>query len=73
MFRQIHIKELPTWVDILSESGKGAEEILADLTLIDDLLVLQKIKSLLLRKKNLSLQLDNRIGIELGQSFKNTN
>lgn len=73
MFEQIQIKELPTWVEILKQQSKTPEEMLADLTLIDDLLVLQKSKSLLLRKKSLKIQMDARIGVELGYRAINLN
>ena len=73
MLNLIELRDLPTWVDVLRQQGKTPEEMLADLTLIDDLLVLQKSKSLLLRKKSLNLQIDARIGIELGYQAINLN
>jgi len=67
-FNQISIRELPTWVKVLktSEDIKTNMDMLAELTLIDDLLVLMKSKSLLNRKRNLKQQLEGRIGQELG-------
>jgi hypothetical protein len=65
-FQQIALRELPTWVNVLKADGASKEEMLADLELIDDLLVLQKSKSLLNRKKNLKAQLEARIGLSLG-------
>jgi hypothetical protein len=73
MFNLIELRELPTWVEVLKQQGKTPEEMLADLTLIDDLLVLQKSKSLLLRKKSLKIQMDARIGVELGYPSINLN
>ena len=73
MFEQIELRELPTWIEILKQQGKTTEEMLGDLTLIDDLLVLQKAKSLLLRKKSLKIQMDARIGVELGYQSINLN
>jgi hypothetical protein len=73
MFEQIQIGELPTWVNVLKQQGKTTEEMLADLTLIDDLLALQKAKSLLLRKKSLKIQMDARVGVELGYRAINLN
>jgi hypothetical protein len=73
MFNLIELRELPTWVDVLRQQGKTPEEMLADLTLIDDLLVLQKTQSLLLRKKSLKTQIDARIGVELGYQAINLN
>lgn len=66
-FRQIAIRELPTWVKVYRESGvTDPAEILQDLTLIDDLLTLQKSQSLLNRKRNLKAQLEARIDYDLG-------
>ena len=73
MFNLIELRELPTWVDVLRRQGKTPEEMLTDLTLIDDLLVLQKSSSLLLRKKSLKVQMDARIGVELGYQAINLN
>lgn len=74
MFNQIQIRELPTWMKVFRMNGvTEPEEILADLTLIDDLLVLQKSQSLLSRKKSLKQQLEARIGYELGHGVKNLN
>lgn len=73
-FRQISIRELPTWVKVLREDGITDKiEMLAELTLIDDLLTLQKSKSLLNRKRNLKTQLEARIGQELGHKPVNLN
>lgn len=72
-FQQIALKELPTWVNVLKAEGLTKEEMLADLELIDDLLVLQKSKSLLNRKKNLKAQLEARIGMSLGHKVGNLN
>ena len=72
-FNQIAIRELPTWVKVLKEDGLSKEEMLNELTLIDDLLTLQKSQSLLSRKKNLKAQLEARIGYELGHQIPNLN
>lgn len=73
-FRQISIRELPTWVKVFREDGvTDKAEILADLTLIDDLLTLQKSQSLLNRKRNLKSQLEGRIAQELGHKLVNLN
>jgi len=66
-FSQISIRELPTWVKVLknSEDIKTKEDMLSELTLIDDLLVLMKSKCLLNKKRNLKQQLGGRIGQEL--------
>lgn len=74
MFSQIKTRELPTWIKALKASGcEDKEEILADLTLIDDLLTLQASQALLRRKKNLKTQLEARIGYELGHKTENLN
>jgi len=74
-FRQISIRELPTWVKVFRSDPemKTAEDMLAELTLIDDLLVLQKSKSLLTRKRGLREQMEARIGMELGYKPANLN
>jgi hypothetical protein len=73
-FKQIAIRELPTWVKVYRLEGiTDKMEILADLTLIDDLLTLQKSQSLLNRKKNLKHQLEARIAYEIGHSVPNLN
>jgi hypothetical protein len=74
-FSQIAIRELPTWIKVLRSQGiTNKEEILKELTLIDDLLTLQKSpQSLLNRKRNLKSQLEARIGMELGHRTKNLN
>lgn len=72
-FIQISIRELPTWIKVLKKDPnmKTAEDILKELTLIDDLLVLQKSKSLLTRKRGLKDQLEARIAKELGFTTPN--
>ena len=72
-FKVIPIRELPTWVKVFKEDNLTPEQLLQELTLIDDLLVLQKSKSLLSRKKNLKSILGARIGHELGHSTQNLN
>ena len=75
-FRQISIRELPTWVKVLQQEPDPITdrfELLAELNLIDDLLTLQKAQSLLNRKRNLKAQLEARIGLELGHSVPNLN
>jgi hypothetical protein len=74
-FQQIKIRELPTWVKVMKKDPeiKTTEDMFAELTLIDDLLTLQKIKSLLNRKKNLKTQLEARIGLEIGHKPPNLN
>lgn len=70
-FSQISIKELPTWIKVFKKDGvTDPLEILQDLTLIDDLLVLQKSQSLLRRKKNLKALIENRIAYDLGLPIK---
>jgi hypothetical protein len=72
-FIQISIRELPTWIKVLKKDPnmKTAEDMLKELTLIDDLLVLQKSKSLLTRKRGLKDQLEARIAKELGFTTPN--
>ena len=75
-FRQISIRELPTWVKVLQQEPNAITdkaELLAELNLIDDLLTLQKAQSLLNRKKNLKAQLEARIRLELGHNIPNLN
>ena len=75
-FRQISIRELPTWVKVLQQEPNAITdkfELLAELNLIDDLLTLQKAQSLLNRKRNLKAQLEARIGLELGHKIPNLN
>ena len=75
-FRQISIRELPTWVKVLQQDPDAITdkfELLAELNLIDDLLTLQKSQSLLNRKRNLKAQLEARIGLELGHNVPNLN
>lgn len=75
-FRQISIRELPTWVKVLQQEPDPITdrfELLLELNLIDDLLTLQKAQSLLNRKRNLKAQLEARIGLELGHNFPNLN
>lgn len=73
-FKQIQIRELPTWVNVLKENGIFDKvEMLAELNLIDDLLTLQKSQSLLNRKRGLKDQLEARIAFEIGLPFKNQN
>lgn len=73
-FQVITLRELPTWIKVYKRDGvTDPGEILQDLTLIDDLLTLQKSASLLTRKKNLKAQLEARIGYELGHATPNLN
>lgn len=74
-FRQIQIRELPTWVKVMKNSPdiKTTEDMLNELTLIDDLLTLQASKALLNRKKGLGQLLEARIGKELGYTTPNLN
>ena len=75
-FRQISIRELPTWVKVLQQEPNAITdkaELLAELNLIDDLLTLQKAQSLLNQKKNLKAQLEARIRLELGHNIPNLN
>lgn len=73
MFEQITIKELPTLARVIKNQGKSNEEVLNDLTLIDDLLTLQKSKNLLNKKKSLKAQINARVDFELGYQPENTN
>ena len=71
-FNQINIRELPSWVKVFKKEGDiNAEQILQELTLIDDLLMLQKSQSLLNRKKGLKNQLEARIGQDLQHRLPN--
>ena len=73
-FSQIKISELPTWVKVFKEQGvTDPEEVFQELTLIDDLLILCKSKSLLNRKRRLKDQLEARIGQYLGHKTPNLN
>lgn len=66
-FTNIPIRDLPIWVKVFKNDGiTSAKEMQQELTLIDDLLTLQKSQSLLKRKKRLRDQLEDRIGAELG-------
>lgn len=66
-FVNIPIRDLPVWIKVFKKDGiTSAEEIQKELTLIDDLLTLQKSQSLLNRKSRLKDQLEDRIGAELG-------
>ena len=66
-FANIPIRDLPIWVKVFKKEGiTSAEQINQELTLIDDLLTLQKSQSLLKRKRRLRDQLEDRIGRELG-------
>lgn len=66
-FANIPIRDLPVWVRVFKEENiTSAEEMQKELTLIDDLLTLQKSQSLLNRKRRLKDQLEDRIGAELG-------
>lgn len=66
----IPIRDLPIWVKVFKQDGiTSAEEIQKELTLIDDLLTLQKSQSLLKRKRRLKDRLEDRIGAELGLRF----
>ncbi|GAB6118958.1 hypothetical protein [Dysgonomonas termitidis] len=68
-FANIPIQDLLLWVKVFKNDGiTSAEEIQKELTLIDDLLTLQKSQSLLKRKRRLKDQLEDRIGAELGLS-----
>ncbi len=74
LFTNIRLHELPVWLKVFKQDGSTAKEAAADLRLIDDLLTLQKSKSLLSRKKGLKEILDARIGYEVGDTkFKNVN
>lgn len=72
-FSQIEVRELPTWVKVLKRESLNASEMLNELTLIDDLLVLQKSQSLLNRNKGLKNQLEARIGKDLKHQLPNLN
>lgn len=66
-FANIPLRDLPIWVKAFKEEGiTSAAEIQKELTLIDDLLTLQKCQSLLNRKRKLRDQLEARISLELG-------
>ncbi len=66
-FTIIKTSELPTWIKVLKNSDdmETKEDMLAELELIDDLLVLQKTQSLLNKKRGLKTMLMARIGKEL--------
>jgi hypothetical protein len=49
-----------------NKKDSTAKELTADIKLIDDLLMLQKSKSLLNKKRNLKQQIDHRLNIEVG-------
>jgi hypothetical protein len=71
MFNQIKLRELPTWAKVYrtTEPNMSSEEILAELTLIDDLLTIQKSQSLLLKRGHkFKLLLEGRIAKELGHN-----
>jgi hypothetical protein len=72
-FRQISIRELPTWVKVLQQEPDPITdrfELLAELNLIDDLLTLQKAQSLLNRKRNLKAQLEARKGSKTSIAYR---
>lgn len=71
-FANIPLRDLPLWVKVFRNEGiASAEEMQRELTLIDDLLTLQKSQSLLKRKRRLKDQLEDRIGAELGLRSSN--
>ncbi len=72
-FTNISIRELTTWMRVMKESGNTAKQITDDLFLIDDLLGIQKTHMLLIRKKGLKTQIENRIGVEVGDVPKDMN
>lgn len=78
--------ELKVWLKVLQsdcfdkETGEllrpgmtDPEEILRELNLINELLILQKTKMLLTRKKGLKDMIDARLDKECGFKFKNQN
>jgi hypothetical protein len=67
-FNCITIHELPCWIKVLSaEDPKPSSlDMLADLTLIDDLLTIMKSQALLKKKRGLKDQLERRIAYDLG-------
>lgn len=76
-FTNIPIRDLPIWIKVFKQDGiTSAEEIQQELTLIDDLLTLQKSQSLLNRKRRLRDQIEDRIDAELDSistCYKNNN
>lgn len=83
-FRVINNDELPVWIRVLSNDfvnkegenvpgTKDPEQLMSQLTLIDDLLVLQKSQSLLTRKRRLKDILEARIAKEIGLPTGNMN
>ncbi len=67
-FKIISIREIPTWIKVLKADPevKTNLDILQELTLIDDLLYIEKSFALLRKKKGLRDLLETRIGYELG-------
>lgn len=71
-FTMIKPVELSLWVKIYHDDGyEDPAEILKEIKLIDHLLILQKTKALLNRKRGLRDLLGARIGIELGHKNPN--
>ncbi len=72
---QIKDDELVVWVETLSEENPEAtaEDIFSDLTLINRLLVIQRSKHLMNRKRGLKVQIDAVIGNHLGFATPNLN
>lgn len=65
-FANIPIRDLPIWESVFNKDGiTSPEEIQKELTLIDDLLALQKNRSLLKRNRRLDDLLEDRIKEEL--------
>lgn len=66
-FKCIQIRELPTWIKVLKQDSDiiTKEDMLDELELIDDLLSIQRSKSLMLRKTKLSFLLEARIAKKL--------
>ena len=67
-FKEISIRDLPCWVKAMKADPPIEDKLdmLGFLTLIDDLLTIQKCQALLNRKRNLKAQLEARIGLDLG-------
>lgn len=70
-FVEIKIREIPSWIKVFKDDPdiKTNEDILNELTLIDELLQLQATKALLNKKIGLGKLLENRIAKELGLPY----
>ena len=66
MFTNINLKEAVLLAKTINQTAKNTQEVLEDMTLIDDLLSIMKSKSLMNKRHKLKNQLSARIAISVG-------